>query len=168
MLNLFSFSKAGKVVASMVNVPCLDVRSGSMAGAIALQDSGDQALELRAVSSARVLFAVDIGSITDHGCWEDFDFASELVELGVVDQDKGDGGDVALLECSCTYVHLVLRNLAPRHGVAVVEDDHSSVVADNVVQLLLGLALDDDRSDLRIACHGVRETLGVCCVCQLL
>lgn len=55
-----------------------------------------------------------------------------------------------------------------RHGVAVVEDDHSSVVADNVVQLLLGLALDDDRSDLRIACHGVRETLGVCCVCQLL
>ena len=55
-----------------------------------------------------------------------------------------------------------------RHGVAVVEDDHSSVVADNVVQLLLGLALNDDRSDLSIACHRVQESSGVCCVCSLL
>lgn len=48
-----------------------------------------------------------------------------------------------------------------RHGVAVVEDDHSVVILDNLIQVLLRLALDDDRSDLSIACHSV----GVCIYC---
>lgn len=94
-------------------VPCSDIRYGSMAEVIALQNSGDQALELCTVSGLRVLLTVDIGGIADHGRRENLDFASKLVELGIVDQDKGDLGDVALLECSCTNVHLVLCDLAP-------------------------------------------------------
>lgn len=44
-----------------------------------------------------------------------------------------------------------------RHSVAVVKDDHSPVGSDSLVELLLGLAFDDDRSHLVITCHGTTE-----------
>lgn len=113
IFKLFSFTVAGKVVASVVNFPCPDIRSGSMVEGLLLKDSGDQTLELSAVSGARMLLAIDIGGVADHGCWEDLDFVSELVELSIIDEDKGDCGDVALLERARTYVHFVLCDLAP-------------------------------------------------------
>lgn len=57
--------------------------------------------------------AVDVSSVADHDSGHDGDSLALDVKLAVVDQHKGDGGDVSFFQLTGADVHLVFSNLAP-------------------------------------------------------
>ena len=77
------------------------------------QQTCHQPFEFCTVSCGFPWFTVHVGCVTDGSRGEDLDLSSELVEFCVIDEDKGDGRDVSLLQCPGTHMHLVFGNFAP-------------------------------------------------------
>ncbi|KAI8596154.1 hypothetical protein EDD21DRAFT_389125 [Dissophora ornata] len=109
------------------------------------QQTGDEPLEFRAVACRIPFITINIARVSDHGCWRSLDFFPKLVKLSVVHHNHLNAVYVAVLYRLCTNEHLVFGYFSPRHCITEIEYDDLSVFAEDLLEVLLALAVTENR-----------------------